>query len=389
MLEKKLIDTAFRRIRHGGLEVTYWDGQTKRYGPDKPKVAVTFTDPAVVKAIRQNLDLAVGEGYMNGQIEIRGDLAELTRLGDQNLASLGKYFKRLPLSNRRTSKRTNFSDVQHHYDLGNDFYKLWLDKSMTYSCAYFKKPSDSLETAQKQKVDHVLRKLNLQKGMKLLDIGSGWGELIIRAAKRYGVKAHGITLSKEQYHATKRRIKGEGLTGRVSVELKHYNDVAGREIYDRIVSVGMYEHVGKNNHPKYMAAVDRLLKPGGVSLLHTITQFEDRNINQWIDKYIFPGSYLPVLADTIAVHAAHNFRTTDVEALRRHYARTLDQWSQRFEKHVDQITAMYDERFVRMWRLYLRGSYAGFTFGNLDIVQIVSTKGLSDELPMTRDYMYR
>jgi cyclopropane-fatty-acyl-phospholipid synthase len=388
MLEKQLLHTAFSGIRHGGLDVTYWDGTTKRYGPDKPTVSVSLKDPRVVKAMRKNLDLAVGEAYMNGQIDVRGDLADLARLGDENLAALDKYLRKMPGKARRTSKRSNFSDVQHHYDLGNDFYRLWLDKSLTYSCAYFRKSADSLETAQRQKVDHVLRKLSIKKGMRLLDIGSGWGELIIRAAKRYGARSHGITLSKEQYRATRKRIAEEKLTGQVTVELKHYEDLKGFDRFDRIVSVGMYEHVGKGNHAKYVATVDRLLRTGGVSLLHTITQFRDRDMNTWIDKYIFPGGYLPTLESAVTELAAKDFRTVDVESLRRHYARTLDEWSKRFERHLPEITNMYDERFVRMWRLYLRGSYAGFAYGNLDIVQILATKGLSDEVPMTREYQY-
>lgn len=390
MLEKGLLHTALSGIRHGGLAVTYWDGETKRYGPDRPWVKIRFTDPGIVKAMRKNLEMAVGEGYMDGRIEVAGDLAELGRLGDANRLKLDRYLPYLArkVRDRRRSKRTEFTDVRHHYDLGNDFYALWLDRSLTYSCAYFRKSSDSLETAQRQKVDHILRKLSLKRGMRLLDIGSGWGELIIRAAKQYGVRAHGITLAKEQYAKTKERIKREKLTGRVTVGLKHYDDVPGTGAYDRVVSVGMYEHVGKGNHGKYMAAVERLLKPGGVSLLHTITEFEKREMGPWINKYIFPGGFIPTLEDTIGALVAHGLHTVDVESLRRHYARTLDEWWKRFERHVPEVTAMYDERFVRMWRLYLRGSYAAFAFGNLDLSQILFTKGLSDEIPMTREYLY-
>lgn len=389
MLEKTLIDKAFSQIKHGGITVTYWDGQTKRYGTEKPWVKIKFNDAKITKAMRKNLELAIGEGYMDGSVEVDGDLAELGRLGDANRIELDKYVPYLARKAlEKTSKQRNFSDVQHHYDLGNDFYKLWLDKSMTYSCAYFKKASDSLDLAQRQKVDHILKKLALKRGMHLLDIGSGWGELIIRAAKKYGVKAHGITLSKEQYRATRDRIAKEGLTGRVTVELQHYEDLKNKK-FDRVVSVGMYEHVGKGNHDKYFAAVDRLLRPGGVNFLHTITQFEDRAISPWTDKYIFPGGYLPTVRDTVRIAAEHDYRLIDAESLRRHYARTLHEWWKGFERHVPEITEMYDERFVRMWRLYLRGSYAGFAFGNLDLDQFVFTKGLSDEVPMTREPVYR
>ena len=383
MISKRVLHAAFLGIRQGGLQVTYWDGDIKTYGKEKPWVSVKFNSPAIAKAMRKNLDLGIGEGYMNGDMEVTGDLADLARLGDANREALNKFLRRGSL--RTKPKREHeVPNVQHHYDLGNDFYKLWLDKSMTYSCAYFRTEKDTLEQAQRNKVEHTLQKLNLQKGMRLLDIGSGWGELIIRAAKKYKVTAHGITLSKEQYRATRDRIAAEGLTGRVSVELKHYDELKKPEYFDRVVSVGMYEHVGKANHPKYMVAVDRLLKPAGVSLLHTITQFHDFEMSPFIAKYIFPGSSLPTLEATISHMRDRDFRVADVESMRRHYAKTLDSWWTRFEKHVPEITEMYDERFVRMWRLYLRGSYAGFAYGNLDIHQILSTKGLSDELPLAR-----
>lgn len=381
--------TALSRISNGGIEVTYWDGDVKRYGPEKPWVGIHFRTESIAKKMRKNLDLAVGEGYMSGEIEVTGDLADLSRLGEANLPELKKTLA-IPRARKKSgSKKAEFKDVQHHYDLGNDFYKLWLDDSLTYSCAYFRTSRDSLEAAQRQKVEHILRKLNLKRGQRMLDIGSGWGELIIRAAKRYGVVAHGITLSKEQLSATKERIAKEGLTGKVTVELKHYEDLKGNGTYDRVVSVGMYEHVGQGHHARYMATVNRLLKPEGVSLLHTITQFEDRGMSSWTDKYIFPGGYIPTLEDTLKHQAEHGFHTVDVESLRRHYAKTLDEWARRFEQHVDEVTKMYDTRFVRMWRLYLRSAYAGFAYGNLDLSQILFTKGLSDEVPMTREYMYR
>jgi cyclopropane-fatty-acyl-phospholipid synthase len=388
VLEKQQLDLALKGLKKGGLAVTFWDGTTKHYGPDKAQVAITLNDPEVIKEIRRSMDLGVGEAYMDGRLEVKGDLAQLTRIGDENNDGLIKYLGNLGGTKRKTSTKTNFKDVQHHYDLGNDFYRLWLDKSMTYSCAYFTKKSDTLEAAQRQKVDHILKKLALKRGMTVLDIGSGWGELIIRAAKKYGVKSHGITLSKEQHAATKARIRKEKLTGTVSVELKHYADLKRRP-FDRVVSVGMYEHVGQGNHAKYFQAVDRLLKPGGISMLHTITQFEPRETSPWINKYIFPGGYLPTVPETMRLMVDYDFHAVDYESLRRHYALTLDEWSKRFERHLPEVRKMYDERFIRMWRLYLRGSYAGFQYGNLDLAQILFTKGLSDQVPLTRQHVYR
>jgi cyclopropane-fatty-acyl-phospholipid synthase len=393
MFEKRICHALFSRIDTGGLEVTYWDGQSERYGPG-PWLRLHLRSPGVIWAIARNVDLGAGEAYVNGDIEMEGDLAEFVRVGaanGQRLASLVPELVRRPLGQRlpkRHSKAREAANVRHHYDLGNDFYRLWLDRSMTYSCAYFRTPGDSLEQAQRQKVEHILRKLDLTPGMTLLDIGSGWGELIVAAAKQHGARAHGITLSTEQLHHTRERIAAEGLTDRVSVELLHYEDLPAGEGYDRIVSVGMYEHVGVANHAAYMAAVDRALRPGGVSLLHTITQTVERPIAPWTDRYIFPGGHLPTVESVLALLPPRDFHAVDYESLRRHYARTLQEWWERFERARGQVREMYDERFVRMWRLYLRGAFAAFSYGKLDLAQILWTKGLSDTVPMTREYMY-
>ena len=390
MYEKRQLELILSRIKNGGLTVTFWDGETRRYGSES-WLHVHLRTPKVVRRMRRKFDLAVGEGYMNKEIDVEGDLAELGRLAYANRIELAPWAAWLArrVSRRSDSKSRQVANVQHHYDLGNDFYRLWLDDSMTYSCAYFQRPTDSLEQAQRQKVEHILRKLDLRPGMTLLDIGSGWGELIISAACRYGVRAHGLTLSREQLSATRRRIEEERLSSIVSVDLCHYQDLPADARFDRVVSVGMYEHVGAGNHAAYMAAVDRVLKPEGVSLLHTITQTVDRPTNPWVERYIFPGGYLPTLDGIFALLPTRDFHPVDYESLRRHYARTLDEWSARFEDSVERVCEMYGERFVRMWRLYLRGSSAAFRYGRLDLAQILWTKCLSDSPPMTRDYMYR
>lgn len=391
VLEKVFLNQALSRLQRGGLAVTYWDGETRRYGPEKPWLTMTIRDPRVVKAMRRDAQMAVSEGYMDGQVELSDDFAKLARLATLNHESLQAA---LPLVIKRTdrgprSPQGEAANVQHHYDLGNEFYKLWLDENLTYSCAYFKTKRDSLERAQRQKIDHTLRKLALKPGMRLLDIGSGWGHLLFRAAERYGAKAHGVTLSREQFRRTTEEIKRRKLGRQVTVELKHYAELADPARYDRVVSVGMYEHVGQKNHQRYFATVDRVLKPGGVSLLHTITQHIQRPMSPWITKYIFPGGYIPSLEETIDKLPGHDFHAIDIESLRRHYALTLDEWSRRFERQSAKIAAMYDERFVRMWRLYLRGSYAGFAYDNLDLHQILFSKGLTDDFPLTRDFIYR
>lgn len=391
MFEKRQCDLVLSRIKHGGLTVTYWDGETRRYGP-APGVHLELRSAAVVRRMRRGVDLAVGEGYMDGEIEVHGDLAELGLLASRNRAELAPWTPRMARRHprrRRDSAARQAANVRHHYDLGNEFYALWLDRTLTYSCAYFRRPSDTLEEAQREKVEHVLRKLDLRPGMTLLDIGCGWGELIIAAARRHGVRAHGLTLSRHQLERTRERIGAEGLGSLVSVELSHYRELPADARFDRVVSVGMFEHVGRGNHESYMAAVDRALKPGGVSLLHTITQTIERPTNPWIERYIFPGGYLPTVQGIFALLPQRDFHALDYESLRRHYARTLDEWSARFEAAADRVREMYGERFVRMWRLYLRGAAAGFRFGKLDLAQILWTKGLTDATPMTRDYIYR
>ncbi len=388
MFEKQVCRALFSRIRAGGLTVTYWDGQSERFGPES-WLHIVLRSKDAVWAICRNVHLGVGEGYMDGEIVIDGDLAELGRLTAAN-REVHAWARKLQRRARETraGKPGQAANVRSHYDLGNDFYRLWLDRSMTYSCAYFRDSDDSLEQAQQQKVGHILRKLNLEPGMTLLDIGSGWGELVCRAAREHGVRAHGITLSREQLAHTRARIAAEGLSDLVSVDLCHYADPPREMRFDRVVSVGMYEHVGARNHAAYMAAVDRVLRPGGISLLHTITQRVDRPANAWIDRYIFPGGRVPTLQSIFALLPERDFRAVDYESLGRHYARTLEEWWQRFERSRDRVQEMYGERFVRMWRLYLRGAFAAFAYGELDLAQILWTKGPSDEVPLTREYMY-
>ena len=390
MLAKRFLDAVLTRLTRGGLRVTYWDGTTRAYGAEPANVHVIIHDAGVVRAMRKSFVLAFGEAYMDGRVDVEGDLADVARLAEINTFELAKV---IPLAVRRVLDRRpdvgrEKFDAGRHYDLGNDFYALWLDPSMTYSCAYFEHETDALEVAQRRKIDHILRKLRIAPGMTLLDIGCGWGELVIRAASRFGARAHGVTVSHEQLERAERRIRDEGLAGRASVELAHYAELSERPPYDRVVSVGMFEHVGREHHGAYMEAVGRLLVPGGLSLLHTITQLIARPVDPWIDRYIFPGGELPTLDGAIAHAAPAGLRVLDVESLRRHYALTLDAWWRRFEDGRDAVRAMYDERFVRMWRLYLRGAYAGFRWGNLDLHQILFSKGPTDAVPLTRADLY-
>lgn len=390
MLEKSIISALFKRLRVGGVRVIDWTGGDSTYGPDKPYLTLHIHHSRAVRAMMRNLSLGFGESYMNGDIDIDGDIRRLGELVSQNRAAFSHpALNRLPLLGRRNTKRSQRKFIAHHYDLGNDFYKLWLDKTMTYSCAYYQSPTDTLEAAQAQKLAYTLKKLQLKPGMRLLDIGSGWGQLLIAAVQTYDVTGHGITLSQEQYDLSRQKIKKLGLEEKITIELINYQDFAARDLlFDRVISVGMYEHVGRGNHRQYFKAVHKLLKQGGISLLHTITnELETRN-DPWIDKYIFPGGYIPSVRETSHLMPEFDLRLTDCENLRLHYALTLDEWLKRYDKNSATVIAKYGDSFYRMWRLYLAGSITGFRFDNLSLSQFVMTKGLVNDAPLTRDFLY-
>jgi cyclopropane-fatty-acyl-phospholipid synthase len=261
MLEKALLNRVLRLVKVGSLRVTYWTGETVTYGNGKVYAHLTIHNPKAIRALAKNPTLGFGESYMNGDIDYDGDLRMIGKLITDNQEIPKRLAKLKPVAPQRLNpnhKKTQAKQIQHHYDLGNTFYKLWLDQSMTYSCAYFHRASDSLEQAQIQKLDHVLAKLQLKPGMTLLDIGSGWGQLLIRAAQEYGVTGHGITLSQEQYKLSTAKAKKLGLANKLTFELINYQDLAKRDlVFDRVVSVGMFEHVGQGNHEDYFKAVDK------------------------------------------------------------------------------------------------------------------------------------
>ncbi|MCD3297533.1 SAM-dependent methyltransferase, partial [Clostridium botulinum] len=290
----------------------------------------------------------------------------------------------------RHSIKQNKKDIQYHYDLGNDFYSLWLDKTMSYSCAYFKNNNDSLYDAQRNKVSYILKKLNLNKGDTLLDIGCGWGELIIDAAKEYGVKATGITLSEEQVEKANQRIKENNLEDLVEIKLMDYRElIKEHKKFNRIVSVGMIEHVGRKNIPKFIEDVSKLLEDEGVSLLHCITAQIEGEANEWIKRHVFPGGYIPSIRELVYNMAENNLHLVDAESLRLHYSKTLEYWAKNFEDNLQEVKRMKDEKFIRMWRLYLNSCAASFHYGVIDIHQFLVTKGLNNKLPMTREYLYK
>src|SRR6185503_10097505 len=294
----------------------------------------------------------------------------------------------------RHSRRDDREAIQHHYDVSNEFYSLWLDPRMVYSCAYFKTPGDSLAEAQLQKLDHICTKLMLQPGEKFLDIGCGWGALAIRAAQKFGVDATGITLSENQFRLATQRIREAGLQDRCRVLLLDYRDTPGEGVYDKIASVGMFEHVGLRNLPTYFGVVKRLLRERGLFLNHGITSADVENravglgAGEFIGRYVFPRGELPHLHRAIHDMSEQDFEVHDVESLRPHYARTLDLWSAEFEKHLAQAVQASSERTARIWRLYLAGCAYAFEQGWISIYQVLATRRTKPgrtALPLTRD----
>lgn len=387
MIEYAVLDKLLSRIRHGGLEVTYWNGRRRTYGPD-PNLRLGIHSPDAVRRLLHGT-LGLGEAYMDGIIDVEpiDRLLQLQADNPQLFARFG-WAGRLR-GHPRNTRATQPRQVRHHYDLGNDFFALFLDKSMTYSCGYFEQPGDSLEQAQTQKLDHTLRKLQLQPDMSLLDIGCGWGSLAIRAAQRHNVQVLGITLSQNQADEATARARAAGVGRSVSFETVGYQELAESGIlFDRIVSVGMFEHVGRANHAGFFDAVEQMLMPGGLAVLHTITHETEQPANRWITRYIFPGGYIPSKREVVWQLPRRDLRLLDYEDLRLHYALTLDEWLRRYEANVDAVRAMFDERFVRMWRFYLGVSSGSFRYGGSSLSQFVFSLGPNNRLPLTRRHLY-
>lgn len=345
-------------------------------------------------------ELALGEGYMQGEITLeRGSLYDLLDICTKNL-SLGKYnpglfqklFSFITKFNNILEQYTPIgkarSNVAHHYDMQDDFSKLFLDQDRQYSCAYFKENTNGLERAQEDKKNHIARKLLLKPGQRVLDIGSGWGGMALHLAKLSDVKVDGLTLSVEQHKAATERAKHENLSDRVKFHLRDYREEIGK--YDRIVSVGMFEHVGVPQYQTFFDQTAKLLTDDGIMLLHTIgASSPPRVTNPWIRKYIFPGGYCPSLSEIMPRIEKAKLVVTDIEILRYHYAETLRHWLQRFMKQRDQAKNMYDEKFCRMWEFYLASCEVGFRNQDLVVFQIQVARDKGRRIvPMTRDYLY-
>jgi len=392
-----LIDTLLGKVlTTGRLTVVTPDGKRATYGPgDGKALTIRVTDRKVLFDIARNPRLGLGESYMDGRLVIEDgsilDLMELivgaNRWEDKagGRAAMNKGKSKWKALFRRNPADASRRNVAHHYDVGNELYRLFLDDDLQYSCAYFTDPANSLDQAQSDKKAHIAAKLDLKPGQRVLDIGSGWGGTALYLNRVAGVEVLGVTLSEEQLKVARDRAEAAGVAERVKFELIDYRSVAGR--FDRIVSVGMFEHVGAAHYPEFFAKCHDLLADDGVMLLHTIGKIgKSAAPEAFTDKYIFPGYHLPSLSSMAAASEQVRLITTDVETLRLHYAYTLRKWLENTEAARDRIVALYDERFFRMWQFYLAGGVVGFTSGTLCNYQVQYVRDRR-ALPITRDYM--
>jgi cyclopropane-fatty-acyl-phospholipid synthase len=389
---QELLGNLSTTFPHAAFEVSLWDGETKKYGTAAPAFTLKINNEEAAKVILSRGSMGFREEYAAGRIDVEGDLQELLHLGI-DVDSRGLNLSAKTMASIALQNITSFNtlkkapgNIAHHYDLGNDFYKLYLDESMTYSCAYFIKDDDTLDMAQQQKYEHICRKLCLKTGDTLIDIGCGWGGMLIYAARHYGVQGVGCTLSRHQEEYARERVKNEGLEKEITILREDYRNI--NRHFDKFVSIGMFEHVGKRYISVFMEKAKRLLKPGGVGLLHTIGKEQNTPGDPWTMKYIFPGGYIPPLDSVVNTMGKKGLVPLDIENLRLHYARTLDEWAARFEANIKEIEKMFDTRFIRTWRMYLNGSAACFRWGDIRFYQILFSNGLNNSLPMTREHLY-
>ena len=395
-----------------GLRLGHWATRLGRQAHQPAEFTLVLNDPTALRRLLLGRDpLRFAEAYFTGQIDVEGDFFVALQLRDHLPALTLSWSDRLRLAVRllapippatdaelradgvrRHTRAENKAAIAFHYDLSNDFYALWLDPAMVYSCAYYETEDSSLAQAQWSKLDHICRKLRLQPGEQLLDIGCGWGALVMHAARHYGVKATGITLSERQLALARERIAAAGLQGQVEVRLCDYRDMTGQ--FDKIASVGMFEHVGLKNLPTYFASVNRLLKPAGLFLNHGITHEEDgwgqALSSKFINRYVFPDGELDRASNVMRVMEQQQFELQDVEALRMHYAKTLRAWVAKLEEGHEQALQYVDEAHYRIWRLYMAASALEFETGELGLYQILASKrdGGPAPVPLTRRYMY-
>ncbi len=377
------------------IALALWNGEEIRASDTRPTARACIRDRGALWKLALNADLHFGDLYALGRVEVEGDLVRFLEAiydgatrspAPAALRGLRRFLNRPRHNNTLAGSRDH---IAHHYDLGNAFYRLWLDEeAMQYTCAYYPEPAMTLEQAQRAKMDYVCRKVQLKPGDRVVEAGCGWGGLARHMARHYGVTVRSYNISREQIRYARDEAERQGLGERVEFVEDDYRNIRGGE-YDVFVSVGMLEHVGRDNYPELGRVVDDCLAARGRGLIHSIGRNRPEPMNAWIEKRIFPGAYPPSLREMMGIFEPYRLSVLDVENIRLHYARTLTDWLERFERHAPDIEQTYDRAFVRAWRLYLAGSIAAFTTGHLQLFQVVFARQRNNELPSSRAHLYR
>jgi cyclopropane-fatty-acyl-phospholipid synthase len=391
--------TGIRNKYNLPLRVELWNGEQVDLSSEQPRVKIRVPSPGGLRYLLSPTLGNLGEAYVEGALEIEGRAADMIQIGNSLAESTGKPARtsRVASALRLVSPHTREKDaeaIRYHYDVSNAFYSEFLDPAMVYSCAYFEHGNEDLATAQTKKIDHILTKIGVQPGHTLLDIGCGWGALVLRAAQKFGARCVGITLSQNQFELARERVARAGLQDRIEIRLQDYRDIGGE--FDRITSVGMFEHVGVQHLPEYFARINELLAPGGVVMNHgiTTTDVEHRasphGSGEFIGRYVFPHGELGHLSTVIRTMQEGGLEVRDVENLRRHYARTCAIWTENFENNAARIRQLADPKTFRIWHIYLAGCAYAFAHDWISLYQIVGGKAGQDpaEMPWSRGYMY-
>lgn len=391
-IEKWLIRRQMANLGDPPVTMVIGNGSAAYLPKEKSVGTVFIRDQKTLLRFVVHPELYFGDAYSEGKIEVEGNLIEVLKCTFTSMSKMpqgglisalrAKMLNRPRLNTLSGSKK----NIHEHYDIGNDFYRLWLDDRMQYTCAYFPTSSATLEEAQTAKMEHVCKKLMLKPGETVVEAGCGWGTLALHMAKHYGVRVKAYNISHEQIESASERAKAEGLDAVVEYIEDDYRNMSGT--FDVFVSIGMLEHVGAQYYSELGKVIERSLKEEGRGLIHSIGRNKAEPINPWIEQRIFPGSYPPTLREMMEIFEPSGFSILDVENLRLHYAKTLEHWMERFEQAKDQIGTMFDEKFIRVWRLYLAGSIAGFAAGTLQLFQVVFARPHKNDLPWTRAHLY-
>lgn len=391
--EKWLLQRMLRRLGNPAIRVVLWDGQQIATSDARPVALVRIRNRRTLLGLVVNPVIGFGDAYSDGKIEVEGDLLEFLQTvsraiwptittGGSPRTRLARWISRLHSSTIGRSRR----NVHHHYDIRVDFYRMWLDEQLVYTCAYFPDPVMTIDQAQRAKMDYVCHKLRLCPGETVVEAGFGWGAFALHMARHYGVRVRAYNLSHAQTEFARQRAKAEGLASQVVFIEDDYRNISGQ--CDAFVSVGMLEHVGRKHYRQLGEVIDRCLKPEGRGLIHSIGRNQPADLDPWIRRRIFPGAYPPTLREMMDIFQPWGFSVLDVENLRLHYARTLEHWLARYQANEGRVAEMFDERFVRMWRLYLTSSIAGFTEGTLQLFQVLFARAGVNDIPWTRAELY-